>query len=175
MRAVFPAFAPKRPDATELALFFARVQVQPNGCWLWTGAINGKGYGAYKGTSAHRFTYAWFVEPIAAGLEVDHLCRERRCVNPAHGDAVTGRENRWRANRFERTGKCRRGHVLAVHGFAHNGVEGLDRICRACRRLSHARYLQRHGLPLSNFAVVAIAQESMRLSMQDARQNRRAS
>lgn len=175
MAAFFPPFAPLQPHTTTLALFFGRVQVERSGCWLWTGAVNNKGYGIFESTSAHRFTYAWFVEPIPAGFEVDHLCRTRRCVNPAHGEAVTGIENRRRANRFDTTGRCQRGHRLTECGIGSNGEPGLDRICIACRRLRQARYLRAHDLELPEFALIALAQENLRLATQAARRQRVAS
>lgn len=170
----FPAFAPPRPRTVELGSFFARVNVQPGGCWFWTGAVGESGYGVYKGTSAHRWTYGWFVEPIACDHEVDHLCRNRRCVNPAHGESVTGIENRRRANRFDTTGRCRRGHQLAECGVGTNGAV-TDRICKGCRRLRQARYLQSHGVQLPDFAVVALAQERMREAIAARRLQRVAS
>lgn len=171
--ASFPAFCLPRPTTAVLTAFFSRVTVQPNGCWLWTGAANGKGYAAFDGTSAHRVTYAWFVGTIPADHEVDHLCRTRRCVHPAHGDAVTGRENRWRANRFENTGRCKRGHALAVVGFARNNDQGLDRLCRQCRRITQARYNRRNELPLGEVLATALAQENLRLATEAARQSHR--
>lgn len=72
----------------------------PGGCWLWQGALNTKGYavlsvGGRGGRRhyAHRLSYEIHVGPIPAGLQIDHLCRVRRCVNPAHLEPVTNREN----------------------------------------------------------------------------------
>jgi len=62
-------------------------------CWLWLGRKNPKGYGqmtiAKHQRSAHRVSYETFVGPIPEGLEIDHLCRVRHCVNPGHLEAVT--------------------------------------------------------------------------------------
>lgn len=138
-------FAPIRPTRSQLCSFFSRVRVEPAGCWTWLGSINPKGYGIYLGTSAHRFTYAWFCAAIPANHEVDHLCRNRRCVNPAHGEAVLGIENRRRANRFDQTGRCRRGHLLFDTLAIQRNHDGAERICRECRRISQARYFKTHG------------------------------
>lgn len=65
----------------------------PDGCWLWTGATK-NGYGAVyaaagRSEPAHRVAYQLLVGPIPGGLVLDHLCRDRRCVNPEHLDPVT--------------------------------------------------------------------------------------
>ena len=65
-----------------------------NGCWLWTGRVNkSTGYGEQANDLAHRLFYESLVGEIPAGLELDHLCRVHRCVNPSHLEAVTHRVN----------------------------------------------------------------------------------
>jgi HNH endonuclease len=71
-----------------------------DGCWEWTGPIDKAGYGrvrmprpSRKRLLAHRVMYLCFVGPIGNGLEVDHRCRNRGCVNPAHLDQVDSQEN----------------------------------------------------------------------------------
>jgi len=80
--------------------FDAKVQRTAT-CWLWIGATNQKGYGTFWSgdvrTGAHRWSYEYHVGPIPVGLEIDHLCRVRHCVNPAHLEAVTHAENLRRA------------------------------------------------------------------------------
>lgn len=73
-------------------------------CWLWTAGKQGAGYGvfAFEGTKrlAHRAAYEVSVGPIPNGLVIDHLCRVRACVNPAHLEAVTPDENTRRGASF---------------------------------------------------------------------------
>ena len=74
-----------------------RIAVTPAGCWEWKLARNPRGYGLcfrrdWRG-GAHRFTYTHLVGPIPDGLHLDHLCRNPPCVNPAHLEPVTPREN----------------------------------------------------------------------------------
>lgn len=69
------------------------------GCWIWTGSIDRDGYGYLhdgRRHNAHRWTYEKFVGPIPDGLEIDHLCRVRPCVNPDHLEPVTRLENNLR-------------------------------------------------------------------------------
>lgn len=85
-------------------------------CWHWTGATS-NGYGRVRvdvDRPAHRFAYELLVGPIPDGLVIDHLCRVRHCVNPAHLEAVTNAENILRGNGFSarhaRKTHCPKGH-----------------------------------------------------------------
>jgi hypothetical protein len=64
-----------------------------DGCWIWSGAFNGGGYGCFGRALAHRYAYELCMGPIPEGLDLDHLCRVRKCVNPAHLEPVTRAEN----------------------------------------------------------------------------------
>lgn len=129
--------------------FWAKVQKLEDGCWLWTGGKRGCGYGTIrrngKNTSAHVVAYEMLVGPIPDGLEIDHLCRVRLCVNPEHMEPVTHRENIRRSiGNFgdkARQTECIHGHPLSGDNLyiATNG----RRQCRACaarrQREFHAR------------------------------------
>lgn len=73
---------------------------QDTGCWEWQRALSGHGYGNVsvngKNLPAHRFVFERHRGPIPAGMELDHLCRNTRCVNPDHLDVVTPKENKRR-------------------------------------------------------------------------------
>ena len=121
------------------ASILRKIDPEPmSGCWLWNGARTGsdRAYGQawLNGRHlAHRLVYRLLRGPIPDGLHLDHLCRNRCCVNPDHLDPVTGRENTIRGTGFiarnvART-HCPQGHALSGenlylwHGHRH---------CRAC-------------------------------------------
>jgi hypothetical protein len=130
----------------------SKVVTSETGCWLWTGCKSPEGYANYYNVKVHRLTFTAANGPIPTGLHIDHLCRVRHCVNPAHLEAVTCRENLRRGEGFQgvnvRKTHCTRGHALAGSnlrirvGVAPNGATYESRICRACSRL-HTRLWQR--------------------------------
>jgi hypothetical protein len=128
-----------------LERFMAKVEVgrSPDDCWLWVGWVEPTGYGvfqlAYKRLRAHRWSYEHFVGPIPEGLVLDHLCRVTNCVNPAHLEPVTNRENVLRGEsplaRNARKTHCKRGHEFTSENTIPVIVGGNPgRACRACRR-----------------------------------------
>lgn len=117
---------------------------EPNtGCWLWMMSTRPDGYGEfYTGVVkltrlAHRVAYMMFVGPVPEGLDLDHLCRVRSCVNPAHLEPVTRRTNLLRGRgvtaRNAAVTTCPAGHVYdEVNTYRY--PKG-SRYCRTCRRL----------------------------------------
>jgi hypothetical protein len=111
-------------------------------CWLWTGFLDRYGYGQIsvqnRREKAHRAAYEAFVGPIPDGLVIDHTCRVRRCVNPAHLEPVTHAENvrRGIAPNARKT-QCPKGHV---YDDANTYRAAGRRDCRACRREATRRY-----------------------------------
>lgn len=122
---------------------------EPNsGCWLWLGSTNGAGYGTLSGSRdkrlyAHRESYRLARGDIPAGLQLDHLCRNRLCVNPDHLEPVTNAENTRRgkvsALRPARLA-CKNGHPLSSN--AYKDSRGATQ-CRACLHRRQAAYYRR--------------------------------
>jgi hypothetical protein len=129
--------------------FWTRAAVgEPDGCWPWLGSLDHHGYGRFwrpaerRYVGAHRFAYELTHGPIAADLEPDHTCRNRACVNPAHMEPVTHRENVLRgeglAAENARKTSCPRGHELDGTNVYVN-PQG-HRRCRECQRAADRRY-----------------------------------
>lgn len=105
-------------------------------CWLWTGALTAEGYGSLGHDGricyAHRVAYEELVGPIPDGRVIDHLCRNRACVNPDHLEAVTQQENTLRGARsYALTGRCRSGRH-EIKSDEDTQPAGRWRRCRAC-------------------------------------------
>jgi hypothetical protein len=127
---------PPKTSRRRIALpdFWDNVAINENDCWLWRAANDRDGYGRWKHRLAHRVAYEMQFGKIPAGLEIDHLCRARACVNPAHLEAVLHRTNVLRgegwAARNGRKEFCIHGHRLSAENmYVHrNG----SRHCRLC-------------------------------------------
>ena len=129
-----------RPPAGER--FWAKVE-KTETCWLWTGAVSPNGYGKFgvtwtprRQTSPHRFVWESEVGSIPAGMTIDHLCRNKICVNPSHLRVASPRDNAlagtspFALNSQKR--QCLRGHPFdLLNTYYQSGT----RQCRQCKRL----------------------------------------
>lgn len=121
---------PLRWPKDPITRFWFRVSKQSD-CWIWLGARNASGYGVIhwddRDQMAHRIAYELEVGPISPDRQIDHLCRNRACVNPDHLEPVTMKQNIQRAMRTY----CRRGHEYTEENvYWYYG----KRHCRACQR-----------------------------------------
>lgn len=160
--------------------FWESVEYTPY-CWLWKGSINNCGYGQGKSVwpnivPAHRTAYTLEKGEIPSGMQIDHLCSVRNCVNPAHLEAVTKRENARRMverkgwvhggkkpeprymigvaakplPNLVKIGECRNGHVIAsiedVRFDTHKDGREHQK-CRECLRNIRKKYNKRVNPP----------------------------
>lgn len=142
-----------KPGPTALPIaqrFWSRVH-KTNGCWIWLGATNPKGYGQFfwkRGDASHSYTrpahivaYELSLGPVPKGRELDHICQNRRCVNPAHLEPITHKENLMRGDtvcaRKKMQTHCVNGHAFSPENtaFEKNGT----RRCIECRRARQRR------------------------------------
>ncbi len=124
--------------------FWAKVEFTDT-CWLWK-TFRWHGYGQFwegKNIPAHRYAYEFCVGPVPEGLQLDHLCRVRYCVNPDHLEAVTSRVNLLRGEgtsaKHARQTHCIHGHEFNEENtyICSNGA----RQCKPCgRAFRRARY-----------------------------------
>jgi hypothetical protein len=144
--------------------FWAKVK-KTDGCWVWTAATDSGGYGRFntsrptrKMKRAHRIAYELMAGPIPDGLQIDHLCRNRGCVNPAHLEPVTQTVNQRRGVSATKAA-CKHGHAYTPENTKWKvGGKGL-KSCRACRaiheRSARARRLAAGAVSDSGLTVEA--------------------
>ena len=138
-------------EPKHVAKFFSKIKKVDN-CWIWMGYKNKDGYGrfAIKNTKiyAHRFSYELFKQDISKILEIDHLCRNRKCVNPQHLEAVTHKENIMRGSSFSAKNKiknnCPQGHQYNKENTYRNPFTR-KRFCRICNKLAQRKFKQNEG------------------------------
>ena len=126
----------------DILLFYVDKQSQLP-CWIWIGAITHNGYPKatfnYETCLVHQVIYKHFKGPIPEGLEIDHVCRNKLCVNPEHLEAITHKEN---VARYAATiTHCKKGHPLSGDNLYLTPDE--RRNCKTCRREAVKRCLER--------------------------------
>jgi HNH endonuclease len=130
-----------------------------DGCWRWLASTQHQGYGVVAiwnhgkriKKMAHRLAYEFVKGPIPKGLTIDHLCRVPSCVNPAHLEAVSNRENVLRgvgltAQNARKT-HCKRGHELTPENTYTPSNRPTERWCRICQRAKNTRWRRSRGIP----------------------------
>lgn len=117
-------------------------------CWIWKASDQGNGYGQFwtgkRVMVAHKFLYELMKGPVPIGLVLDHLCRNRRCVNPDHLEIVTFKENLLRGKfadgRFRRSNFCKNGHEYTVE---NTWRYPLGKKCRICNKEQATKFRSR--------------------------------
>jgi len=144
-----PAGVYKRTLIPPIVRLLRRTQENKNGCWEWTGYKDPAGYGQIGTPSGvklvHRVSYEYYVGKIPDGLQIDHLCRNRPCVNPEHLEPVTAKENvgRGMAGRVRTLLAAQQTHCKWGHEFTKSNTYICRKGIRNCRRCHKRRERER--------------------------------
>jgi hypothetical protein len=143
--AQYRSLVPKKPKKTAEDRFWSYVK-KTKTCWLWTGCLSGGNttvdpkpkYGVFginwKQIYAHRFSYELYKGKILDDMQIDHLCKNTKCVNPDHLEAVTAKENTLRSSAGSAI-NAKKTHCIRGHPFTPQNTYIQDlghRIKRAC-------------------------------------------
>jgi hypothetical protein len=141
-----------RPPTPAIDRFTVKIQKLPNGCWKWIAHLDTDGYGRFywngnRNGFAHQFSYEYFNGPLDKALTVDHMCRNRWCVNPAHLRQITNLENVMigvgvGAKNARKT-VCPLGHTYSTENTYYDklGYRG----CKICRKMITKAHNKIHG------------------------------
>ena len=129
-----------------LKRFFNKIE-QTNNCWNWIGGKQTNGYGMFwtgkELVLSHRFSYELFKDKIPKGYTIDHLCRNRVCVNPEHLEVVTQKINVLRGNSFcsinSKKTHCPKGHELKGDNLDKTHLKRGKRSCKICAQIREKR------------------------------------
>lgn len=140
--------------------FEAKIERLSDECWRWTGYVLWNGYGRFgigrdhsgqkQVAYAHRVAYELYRGSIPTGMDIDHLCRRRNCVNPEHLEPVSHRENCLRGEapnvQIHLSGYCKRGHKMDEQNTTIEIRSGKPkRRCKTCRNIQAQQWRARQG------------------------------
>lgn len=141
---------PVKGDKIEpIKRFEKKYDIDDNGCWIWNAGHKAGGYGCFydgnKDISAHQFSFVYFKGPVPKGLEIDHLCEVKNCVNPNHLEAVThavnvqrGQSAKINSARSRSKTHCPHGHEYTEQNTyltRHHKTGSYNRSCKKCREV----------------------------------------
>jgi hypothetical protein len=132
------------PDDVRFHLCYVKLDT---GCWEWIASKKSHGYGQFRfrrrNDNAHRVAYILAVGPIPEDLQIDHLCRNRACVNPEHLEPVTAAVNTWRS--AQAITHCPKGHPRTPENIIYKpGIGGPRQSCRECKAAHDSRRQARY-------------------------------
>lgn len=128
--------------------FSSKYKVNNAGCWVWNAGKTDDGYGQfgvkpYWNVRAHRWSYLYYRGRIPEDKQLDHLCRNRICVNPYHLEIVTAKENVRRGlsvtNKLRMQADCKRGHPLSGENLRMTSTG--NRACKICGNMLQRKYV----------------------------------
>ena len=128
------------PEIKKVEKFLCKINAVDGNCWNWSGEISKEGYGLFSISSkrffAHRISFEMFKEKLNTSLVIDHVCRNRKCVNPDHLRQVTTRINNIENSISLFAKKSSQSHCVNGHEFSEDSIywEKGRRKCVKCRR-----------------------------------------